>query len=122
MLNRRQRHGAGNRFLFRMSRIEDRNNYSQLSRRGMLEDLAGRYFQSSETSARRHLYAENRIAAKCKEVIVDANAIHLENFSPQIAQQTFAHGAWANVSVHIRKIRGRLWQSPPIDLAARQTW
>jgi hypothetical protein len=64
----------------------------------VFKDLAGKQLETRAPGARDNLHAQNRVAAKREEVVVDARLFHPEHFAPDQAEHSFGMRPRAGVA------------------------
>src|SRR5436305_435627 len=97
-LNRRQRRRTGNELAFhRFCQRLHLNTGRKLSNSLVEEDVLGCDLHTSTTSPRYDLDAEDGVAAKFEEVVVDAYLVHSKDLGPDISQGLFYGAARRDV-------------------------
>src|SRR6185295_10742700 len=70
--------------------------------------------------SRYHLDAQNGIAAQLKEIVMDPDAFHSQNFRPDVSQYLLGARTWCDKRrLQVRPVTTRLRQGATIKLSIR---
>lgn len=102
-------------------RITLNKHLCQIGNRWRLEDHANRHIDPKRIvqPVGKHCRL-NRVPAKCKEALINANAIQIQHLTPYISQRLLKQCARRNVCRMAGAHMVWRWQGPSINLAIRR--